>query len=327
MGQLRLAILGLVSSTMAVEGCFMTRPVRTTLGDAPKDLSARTVEIASASGSKLRAWFFPGMVGKGAVLLLHGVGANRGIMLGRARFLQQSGYSVLAPDFQAHGESPGDHITFGAKESADAEAALQFLREQALGEAVGIVGVSMGGAAALLGGGARCADALVLESVYPTIHDAVVDRLQTWLGPFGFAARAVAPLVIRSVGSEIGVTENQLRPIDHIDSVSAPVLIASGTEDPYTRITEARALFERATAPKEFWAVQGAGHVDLFAYDSVAYEQRVGGFLDLHLRQMRLKAASNGCGASNHDTTHGDRSIPHADVGRQQGSELPRLAK
>ena len=55
--------------------------------------------------SLIHAWFVPGRRGAGAVLLLHGVRANRRIMLGRARFLHDSGYALLIPDFQAHGEN------------------------------------------------------------------------------------------------------------------------------------------------------------------------------------------------------------------------------
>jgi len=51
------------------------------------------------------------------VLLLHGVRADRREMLGRARFLNRLGYGILLIDLPAHGESPDDHITFGAREA------------------------------------------------------------------------------------------------------------------------------------------------------------------------------------------------------------------
>jgi esterase/lipase len=104
-------------------------------------------------------------------------------MLGRAEFLHAMGFTVLAPDFQGNGESPGEHVTFGARESLDAAAALAFLDSAAHGERVGAIGVSMGGAASLLGPGPLPVSALVLESVYPTIRDAVRDRITAWTGP------------------------------------------------------------------------------------------------------------------------------------------------
>lgn len=67
-------------------------------------------------------------------------------MLGRARFLQSEGYSVLLVDLPAHGESLGERITFGAREAAGVTSALAFLRNELPDERVGVIGVSLGAA-------------------------------------------------------------------------------------------------------------------------------------------------------------------------------------
>jgi pimeloyl-ACP methyl ester carboxylesterase len=218
------------------------------------------------------------------------MGGNRTSMLTRAGFLHRAGFTILAPDFQAHGESPGEHITFGELESFDAEAALAFLRQSLPGERVGIIGISMGGAATLVGNKPLSADALVLESVYPTFRDAVADRLHTWLGPFGFLGTAMTPLLIDLVAPRIGVDPSRLRPIDAIGDVTQPLLLIAGTEDRYTNLNESRALFAHATSEKELWEVSGAGHEDLHDYAPLEYEQRVGDFLILHLRSPSVGA-------------------------------------
>ncbi len=82
----------------------------------------------------------------------------------------------------------------------------------------------------------------------------------------------------------LGVGLDQLRPIDRIGGVRAPVLVASGTVDAYTPIAKARDLFARASAPKQFWAVRGAAHVDLEAYDAPAYWIRILPFFAAHLQ-------------------------------------------
>ncbi len=275
---------GALTSAAAWSGRVMTRPARTAQLASPSALAMRPVSFASRSGSIIRAWLLGGSPGAGAILLLHGVRDNRSSMVARARFLHRAGYTVLLPDFQAHGESEGARITFGVLESLDAESALAFLRASSGGERVGMIGVSMGGAAALLGAGQFPADAYILESVYPTIRQALEGRLGVWLGPLGILKRMIAPHVMQGVTAEIGIREDALRPIDFIGSVGAPVLVIAGSRDAYTPLVEARALFERAREPKEFWAVDGARHEDLHAFAAEAYEQRVGEFLARHLR-------------------------------------------
>ena len=82
----------------------------------------------------------------------------------------------------------------------------------------------------------------------------------------------------------LGVGSQDLRPIDRIGTVTAPLLIASGTADDRTPLDEARALFDQAPEPKQFWAVNGAAHEDLERYDSQAYWEVVLPFLTQHLQ-------------------------------------------
>lgn len=277
--------MALATCLLCVSACgVLTGPSRARISAPPAPLKAENVTFTSASGSLIHAWLIRGKVGAGAVLLLHGVGSNRTSMESRAEFLHSDGFTVLAPDFQAHGESPGDHVTFGALESKDAAAAMQYLREVAPAERVGVIGVSMGGAASVLGNGPLAADAFVLESVYPTIRQALSNRLGTWFGPFGGLARLLTPAAIKMLGSDAGVTEAELQPIARIGEVHAPLFILSGTADKYTPIVEAESLFAHVKSPKTFWAVDGAKHEDLHDYRPSEYERRVGAFLELNLR-------------------------------------------
>jgi fermentation-respiration switch protein FrsA (DUF1100 family) len=148
----------------------------------------------------------------------------------------------------------------------------------------------MGGAAALLGPEPLPVDALVLESVYPTIDDAVRDRLRAWLGPFG---PPLAPIAMRWLFPRGGITASDLRPLDRIGEQRVPVFVLAGVADRYTTIAESRALFGRAHEPKEFWPVAGAAHVDLHAFAGSDYERRVGDFLERHLRAAAGRRAAS----------------------------------
>jgi fermentation-respiration switch protein FrsA (DUF1100 family) len=290
-GLLSLAAFGAVGLCAAVllVGLQLSAPAMRPVGPPPADLpGAEAVEIPSPAGAPLRGWWVPGTTPRGgAVVLLHGVWENRRRMVPRARVLHAEGFAVLLLDLPAHGESPGPRITFGQREGEGVAAALRFARGRAPGERVGVIGVSLGGAATLLGPAPLAADAIVLESVYPTIDAALLNRLRAGLGPVlgPVMGPALAPVFKLLLPPVLGVRPEELRPIDRIGAARAPLLIASGTADDRTTLAEARALFSRAPEPKRFWAAEGAAHVDLERFAPEEYWRRVLPFLTENLRR------------------------------------------
>jgi uncharacterized protein len=264
-------------------GTRLVSPMKRTIGNIPPDLTGETVEFASESGSLVHGWFLPGRAGKGTIVLMHGVRASRLDMLGRARFLAAAGYSVLLFDFQAHGESPGKQITFGYLESRDAQAAIRFARARAPQEKIGVIGVSMGGAAALLAEPPLSIDALVLEQVYPALHKAIGNRISMRLGPW---SKILAPFLSWQLRPRLGVNDEALRPLDHAAKMSVPKLFIGGAGDLHTTASEVQEMFKAAAESKELWIVPGAGHVDLSRFGKAQYERRV---LDFFSRTLRLK--------------------------------------
>jgi alpha-beta hydrolase superfamily lysophospholipase len=257
-------------------GSALSAPAMREIGPPPPDLDAVACAFASASGGTIRGWIAPGRTGQGAVVLAHSIRSNRLEMVDRARFLRAAGYAVLLFDAQAHGESPGDHITFGHLESRDAAAAVAFVKERFRGERVAYLGISQGGAAALLGGTPLPVQALILEAVYPTLREAVIDRIEIRLGPL---ARGLAPLLLLQSDLRLGVTSAAIAPIAGIREVHAPLLLIAGAKDRHTRIEESRRLFEAAPEPKTLWVIPGAAHQDFYAFARAEYEHRVLTFL------------------------------------------------
>lgn len=255
-----------------VAGSLLIAPTQTSIGQPPADLAAQAVSFPDPEGQPIHGWFVDGIKGHGAILLLHGVRADRRIMVDRARFLHAAGYAVLLIDFQAAGESPGKAITFGYREASDVKASLRYLHARLPGERVGIIGTSMGGAATILAEPYVDADAVVLEQVYPTIRQATEDRLAIYLGPMG---PWLAPLLLAPMHHRLGIYPEQLRPIDHIGHLTMPKLLIVGDSDLDTTIDESYAMFRAAKGPKELWIVHGAKHVDMYGYAGADYKVRV----------------------------------------------------
>ena len=269
-----------VTGISFLAGDHLTQVARSTSQLPPEDLGMRSVPIFSENG-RLAAWFIPGESSHGAVLLLHPVRSNKSSMLARARFLSNEGYSILLPDMQAHGESEGEQITFGYREAKDVSAAIQKIRELAPGEKVAALGVSLGAAAIVLSDANNNFDAVILESMFPTIEEAISNRLRI---RFGGLAPLLTPLLSLQLKSRLHINSSQLHPIEHMTRFRVPVMILHGTEDQHTTLEEAKRVFTAANPPKEFHAFSGAAHVDLHAFDPQTYESSVCVFLARYLR-------------------------------------------
>lgn len=280
----RAIMLAVVALALAA-GSFLAfmryelRPRHARLDPAATGLPVEAVMIPSSSGARLAGWYLAG-TGRGAVLLLHGAKSNRLVLVGRMRFLHDAGYSTLAIDFQAHGESTGDRITLGQLESLDARSALKWLRARLPGEPAAVLGISMGGAAALIGQPIE-ADAVIVESVSVDSVAAVSNRLALKLSPLG---RLLTPFVLGAISIAGGFDASKLRPIDGIACFHKPIFVMTGAEDQKTTVAEGRALFAAANRPKRYWETPGAQHWDLAYVGGEAYRERLLDFLASTLR-------------------------------------------
>ena len=196
-------------------------------------------------------------------------------MLTRARLLRQHGYSTLLVDLQAHGESVGKQITAGHMERHDVLAAVDYIQNFDASQRVAIFGSSLGGAATLLAEPA--VDAIVLESVYPTISEAVHNRVQMRIG---LLHHLVAPLLLAQLNPRLGISPGELRPIDHLANIECPIVIASGDCDRHTTIDETQRMYRVAKPPKKLVIFDGASHEDLLAHDPVKYETEIVGYIN-----------------------------------------------
>ena len=276
-----------VLTLCAVAVRSMRAPLRVAVGAPPASIGARTVSLVSGTGENLAGWFVPGIPGRGAVLLVHGIRSDRRILASRMMFLAQAGVAVLAIDLRAHGESLGSSITFGRLEALDIAGAVAWLREASPGERLAALGISLGGAAVALATPSVPIDALVLESVFPDIASAIANRMRCVVGPMH---RLLTPIFM-AVGTGLtGLRPRDLRPIDALAAYHGPVLILSGSEDRLTTPSETRALHAAAPGPKALWLVRGAGHVDLASAAGRDYELRILAFVDRHL--VRVSACA-----------------------------------
>jgi pimeloyl-ACP methyl ester carboxylesterase len=150
-----LGILVVVLVGAWITGWLLSRP-HLSMVPAPAP-PGRAVHLTASDGVAIAASYWPGARPDGpAILLLHGINTTRDRLRAQALWLNRLGYAVLAIDFRGHGESGAAARTFGLYEARDAAAALAFLRRGAPARRVGLIGISLGGAAACSATRARC---------------------------------------------------------------------------------------------------------------------------------------------------------------------------
>jgi alpha-beta hydrolase superfamily lysophospholipase len=271
---LLVCVLGGISAALVgslMVGSQLSAPVPQSVPPPPAHLHLEPMTFPSSDGGIIRGWDGHAHDATACVLLLHGVRSHRGDMLSRAEFLMQHRFSVLLIDFQAHGESSGEAITFGDREAANVDAAVAFVRSRTPHTPLVALGFSLGGAASVLSASVQEFDGLILEAVYPTIEQAIANRLRMRLGPLG---AWLTPLLTGQLAWRLHVTPQHLAPQHAIQRVICPVLIIGGVDDQRTRQEDTEALFHAVSAPKELWLIPNVAHENFHHAVAAEYEQR-----------------------------------------------------
>lgn len=248
----------------------------------PPGLELESIALEAEDGVDLAGWVLePKVPLGGTVLVFHGIRGCR--QASRMQALRDRGFRSLAIDFRAHGESGGDHTTFGWEERKDVVAAIRYAQNRWPKDKLGAWGMSMGGAAILLAHEETTKlDAVVLEAVYSSIDDAFENRFRTRLPGF------LLPLafgVLRCAQWRIGVTSDELRPVRWLPQFAPErVMLVRGRLD--RNVTGPEFQCQVAALPgARVRYLDGLGHTDLFVHGGPDYQEAVLGFFEARLRR------------------------------------------
>ena len=244
------------------------------------------VSIQSADGATLRAWFLrPGESNADSVILLHGLGDNRGGMLSYANLLLRHHYSVLLPDARSHGDSDGPLATFGLLESDDIHRWTQWLHTQQESNCVFGLGESMG-AAQLLQSLSSNSDfcAVVAESPFASFREIGYDRMGQqfhtgpWLGRT--LLRPLAEFTLLYVRARYKLDMDMISPEEAVAHTAVPVLLIHGQIDSNIPLRHSEQIFARSNAQEDsthlaLWVVPKTEHTGGFGRQPAEFERRV----------------------------------------------------
>jgi uncharacterized protein len=268
-----------------------THPPRYSLNIPPSIYKAdyESVSFLSADGILLKGWLVKpahAALPSSAIIICHGVGANRSDFTELAASFSQRGHFVLLFDFRAHGESGGRRTSLGYHEQKDIEAAIAFLktrRDTIDPGRIGIYGFSMGGSAAILAVAKTGAFAVVVaDSAFTSLRDQARDAIT---GFYHLPSFPFLHLTVLGYELYFQTRVDAISPISVIAAIAPrPVLIIAGEGDKLISADNGRKLFAAAGEPKELWIIPGADHGGTLAAAGSEYEKRVGEFFDRNLK-------------------------------------------
>ncbi|MCA9918210.1 MAG: alpha/beta hydrolase [Anaerolineales bacterium] len=257
-------------------------PPRSQPSKTPADygLTAESIQLTSADGLGLTAWFIPptGGVDGATLIFVHGYSANRGALLDQAVALHQVGYGALLLDLRNHGDSETAVTTWGLAEAADVVAAYNYLltRSEVNATRIGLVGKSMGGGVVALAA-TQLPDlrVLVLESSYASL----AENMPNIVPGIARVPAYLAPAIFRRMDAETAESLTEFHTAEIVADLHVPLLVIHGEVDKLVPVAQGQAIFAAANEPKQLIVIPGAGHLDIFTRNPETFTEQVATFL------------------------------------------------
>jgi len=280
-------ILGAAGSTLLWLGWRWVTPRREAAPADPPGVDGEEVWLRSLDGTRLHGLWVPGRKNYPTVVLCHGYYKSLAEPLDVGLKLNQAGYNVFLFDFRACGKSGGRFTTVGWKETWDVQAAVRYVGERYGRGPVGVLGISMGAAAAIIAAAqSQEIAALVADSAYAHLEGVMRKKIPEfapvrWLVPFGWVSVLIGELLA-------GGRLRRVRPVDYVGRLSPrPLLFIHGERDSYIPPEQPGELFEAAGEPKEIWMAPGSDHAVARLDHPEEYIGRVLAFFDRYLRGVK----------------------------------------
>jgi pimeloyl-ACP methyl ester carboxylesterase len=240
-----------------------------------------TVQLTADDGVTLSAWSSPSQNGA-AVILVHGSGGSLESLRGYADMLAGHGYGVLALGLRGHGGSGGGGNALGWECGKDVAAAVNYVSGQNGVNAIGALGLSLGGEVLL----SACSDLPQLKAVVSegATHHTIGDYLSLPTNQ-SLLRSWTTRVMYFSAGLFTGQQPPETTITESIKNAHDTRFLFIAAENVGDEIDYNTMFNEETQGRSELWAVPDAGHTQGFALYPDEYESRVIAFFDETLTQ------------------------------------------
>ncbi|MBN8666723.1 MAG: alpha/beta hydrolase [Chitinophagales bacterium] len=237
-----------------------------------------TLAFQLKNGKKISAWYIPTDSAVGTVILVHGLGSNKGHPLNEASEFRVMGYNTLLIDLRAHGESEGKAFSIGYKETEEIKLAYDHLRAKGEKNIV-FWGMSVGAVVMTkaIADYELKPEKLILEMPFGSLQDHLRSRARN----LGFPDEPFAFFVTFWVGLEQGYWGYGFKTAKYAKKIQCPVLIQWGNQDDYVKEGEVRSVFDAVPGTdKKLVIYEKSGHVPLCWSENEKWVEEVERFIN-----------------------------------------------
>lgn len=223
-----------------------------------KKLPAHPYEtIKIKSNRELECWLIKADSAKGTVILFHGYGGDKSLMLDKAEQFLNLGYNTMLVDFMGSAGSEGNTTTIGFKEAIEVKDCYDYLITNNF-KNISLFGTSMGSVAVMkaVKDYELKPKSIVIECPFGSMYKTVCKRFQMQ----GIPSFPMAVLLVFWGGIENNFWAFSHNPEEYAKSIHCPTLLMYGEKDEKVSKEEINSIFKNLQGNKTLATYPLAGH-------------------------------------------------------------------
>ena len=233
----------------------------------------------SADGKRLVAKFYKRKDDNKLAIVCHGYGADYREMGLYVKYFYNRGYSVLIPQFKAHGQSEGKRIGMGWSDRLDIKGWIKDMVKLNPEYRIVLFGLSMGASTVCMTVGedlpnnVRCA---ISDCGYANVYDqfaSIAKKIK--LNP-----KLIMTMYNNFLSFMYGINLKKYDAVKQLKKAKVPMLFIHGTSDEFVPYENLHKLYEAyPNQTKMIYSCEGASHAMSYPSKEKKYEKVLGEFL------------------------------------------------
>ena len=249
---------------------------KTTIGEVPH-VPFETVQLKTKNDLAIEAWYIPIDSSRGTVILFHGLGGNKSLMLDQAYEFMYMGFNVMLMELRAHGNSGSNTTTLGVREGEEVKMAYDFIAKKGERNII-LYGFSLGAVVITKGiyDYKISPSRIILDTPFGNLKSLLEGRARV----LGFPEEPFGLLVTFWSGVERGFNGFTHNTCEYVKRIKCPVLLQYGALDKLVTQKETDCIYKNISSPeKKLVVYKDAAHEPFLNKDPDKWRTEIKDFL------------------------------------------------